>query len=232
MPRLLDDRETHALVQLDDGEVELIPWSPMNRLIYRQNLHDLLVEGTEILSTRNEQYAIELVPDDDASSYSLTVSDGEGDFTVSVPPNEKHALMEALVDGYEQDDRAGALVQFAYDVLDYTVPPDIVDPLSSVSIFEDAVEVTSDGWLIHDHVLLTYNNEFYHPNVRATQRNGKPLPEDANNVAYEVRFQKSPDVDGQSGLSDFAGFADVDDVADFVSRALWAVLYTPEEPPT
>lgn len=227
MPRILDNRDTHVLV-LEDGETKLVPWSDYNTLVYKHGLHGLLVERDEILSLRGPPKT-EIAPDGD-DGFSIRVSDGDQSYKVRVPPHERQSLLDALLTVYDDPERdPQPLVDLVSQKLDFDVNPQIVEPLASTRPFDDAVEVTDDGWLIHGHVLLTYDNEFYHPNRRGADRDGKVLDESANRNAYEVRFRQRPDGDGQVDLSGFSGLGNEDEMVDFVSRALWAVTYTPEK---
>lgn len=224
MPRILDNRDSHVLVQ-EDGETKLVPWSDYNILVYKHGLHGLLVEREEILSLRGPPKT-EIAPDGD-SGFSIKASNEDYDYQVRVPPHERRALLDALVQVYDDPDRdPQPLVDLVSEKLDFDVNPQIVNPLAET--FGDAVEVTDDGWLIHGHVLLTYDNEFYHPNRRAADRNGTVLDESESRNAYEVRFRRRPDGDGQLNLDGFAGLGTEDETVDFVARAVWAVTYAPE----
>lgn len=227
MPRILDNRDTHALV-LEDGETKLIPWSDFNVLVYKHGLHGLLVDRDEILSLRGPPKT-EIAPDGD-DGFSITVSNDDHQYDIRVPPHETRQMLDALVDVYDDHDRdPQPLVDLVADNLGYEVNPQVVEPLASTRPFDGAVEVTQDGWLIHDHVLLTYDNEFYHPNQQAFTRNGGAVDEASDTHAYEVRFRQRPDGDGQLNLTGFEGLGNEDDTVDFVARALWAVTHAPEQ---
>ena len=45
MPTTLDETDANLLVQHDDGRVEMISLSPMNKLLYDHDLWGLLREG-------------------------------------------------------------------------------------------------------------------------------------------------------------------------------------------
>jgi hypothetical protein len=227
MPRILDNRDTHVLV-LEDGETKLIPWSDFNTLVYKHGLHGLLVARDEILHLRGPP-TVEIAPDGD-EGFSITVSNNDHEYQVRVPQHETRQMLDALVDVYDDSDRdPEPLVELVDDQLGFDVNPNIVDTLADTRPFDDAVAVTKDGWLIHDHVLLTYDNEFYHPNQQAFTRNGEVVDEASDTHAYEVRFRQRPDGEGQLNLTGFAGLGNEDEMVDFVARALWAVTYTPEQ---
>lgn len=225
--RILENTDTHLYV-LEDGETKMIPWSDHNTLVYKHGLHGLLAERDEILTLRGPPRT-EIAPDGD-SGFSVTVTNEEHEHRARIPPHETRALLDALVTVYDDDERdVQPLVDLVSELLDFDVNPEIVRPLASTQPFDDAVEVTEDGWLIHDHVLLTYDNEFYHPNQQAFTRNGGVVDESSDTHAYEVRFRERPDGTGQLNLDGFAGLGTEDEMVDFVARALWAVTYAPEQ---
>lgn len=229
MPRILDNRDSHVLVQ-EDGEVKLIPWSPRNKLLYKHGLHGLIVDRSEILSLRGPP-AVEIAPDGD-SGFSIKVShDDHEEFEdkVRIPPHGVQDLLEALATVYDTPERdVTPILSLVRERLDFDVAPGIVRPLANVEPFDSTVEIVKDGWLIHDHVLLTYNNEFFHPKQRGYTRNGSTIDDSANQEAYEVRFHRRPNSDGQAELTGFEGTGYSDVLVDFVRRALWAVTYAPE----
>jgi hypothetical protein len=233
MGRVLDNRKTHALVLQDDGETELIPWSDYNKLAYKHGLSGLLVDRDEHVQLTNDEYAVTISPDmeGDREVYGINLDRLDADWTeyVTVAEHDKSDLLDALLVTYETNPPdPQPLVALAAEILDYAVNPRVVDQLTALDVFDD-VDVQSDGWLIHDHVLLTYDNQFYHPNTDRAKRDGTVLDDSANKPAYEVRFQRRPEGEGQLELDGFTGLGTTDDMVEFVTRALWAVTYTPED---
>jgi len=231
MPRILEDRETHATIQTDDGDIELISWaSPRNVLLYKHGLADLIKHGTEVWTANTEHGYIVIQPEDGGRRYQFSV-----DKTVlSVPPHRKTDFLDALFDAYGTDPNTPIdyrpLLDFAHDLMDTKVAPPIVDQFLDAPVF-DAVERTDDGWLINDLALLTYDCELYQPETRRTNRTGEVVEGGANKLAYDVSFRARLNTDGgQTALPDYdSGYlARQSDIIDFLARAMWAVHYVSE----
>jgi hypothetical protein len=228
MPEILEDRSSHATVLKDDGSVEIISWgSEINRLIYRHDLAGLVKHGDEILSVETDEGTMQLIPNDDASEFSIEI----GSESFSVPKHQKSALLSALDDAYGDDGLDDqVLLEFVYDLMDTTVNPAAAAQFLALPVFDGAVERTDKGWRIHDDVLLTYNNEFYQPETRRTKRTGEIVEGGSNKVAYELKFSQSHDDTGQLDLTDFDTdyLGDDAELVEFLARAIWAVTYVPE----
>lgn len=225
MPRLLEDRAEHALVQHDDGSVELIPWSPLNRLVYRHNLTGLLKDGDDVLAlTRDEKPNVTVIPNDDATEFDLKV----GEDTIHLAPHQKSELVDRIADAYEGDGRPSVdpFVDWATDLLDTRANKSYVNQFADLPVFADSVEVRSDGWFINDHLLLTYDIEFYHPEVASRDAGDAELKQ-SDAEAYKVRLTGDTEP-GQSALSDFSRIGKADDQQKFIAKALWAVKHAPE----
>jgi len=233
MPRVLDQRDSHSLVMLDNGETELVPRSPFNRLIYEHGLHDFLVDGSEIISYSGDHYDATLSKNDgDGNGYTLDLDHDDEAFSrsLTIPSREQRKLLDALLDVYaSRTHDPQPLADLAAELLDFDVNPEYVNRLAALDVFSDKVELRSDGWLINDHVLLSYDNTFYHPDTNRASRSGEILDDAAELPAYELSFARRPSDSGQTALSGFAGFGGEEETVEFVSRALWAVTYTPEE---
>ena len=101
MPTILDETDENLLVQHESGRVELIPLSPMNRLLYKHDLWGLLREGDEILmiGATDTTPRVEVAPiEDEDNSYTLVVGDLE---PLHLGPHHKSRLIDALMDYYE-----------------------------------------------------------------------------------------------------------------------------------
>lgn len=229
MTRILDDRDSHALVQHDDGTVELIPWSPLNTLVYRHGLDGLLVTGDDVLHWSADETGsqdILIRPTDGATEFDFSI----GDETFHIAQHEKSDLIDVLLDAYDERGAGsdavahGALIEYAGRLMDTDVNPTVVDRLVEHPHFADAVERTSKGWRINGHVLLTYDNEFYHPNTTRKTQSGGIVDDGANKSAYDLRFEQA----GQTELTDLGDFGATESEVEFISRAIWAVTYTGE----
>lgn len=231
MPEILDNQETHALILRDDGTTETVTWNARNTLIYKHGLSDLLVERSELVVIEGESdTTVEVSPFGGDGSFTIHIERGDFSDSAPVPEHRMDELLRALRDVYEGDRDPRPLVRLAGDILDYTVDPGRVQSLVAIEPFDDAVEVRDDGWYIYDHLLLTYNNEFYHPDSKGRDRSGNVVSEGANKRAYELQFQSDHDA-GQSSLGSFGGLGSDEDTVEFLARALWAITYAPQEEP-
>lgn len=224
MTRILENRDSHSLVQHDDGSVELVPWSPMNQLVYKHGLHGVLREGNEIFTVKTDDGMPDLTitPLDDATEFKIEY----GDDTVHVDKHEKSDFVDALLDAADSDTDGldhRPILDFASDLFDTDVNPAMVD--QAAQALDGDIEVTDKGWLINDVVLLTYDNEFYHPGTTAVNSRGETLGANASQLAYELRFQG----EGQTDWDDWESLADMGTQAEFLARAMWALKYAPEE---
>lgn len=234
MPKILEDRDDHATVLTDDGDVEIISWgSKMNRLVYKHDLAGLVKHGDVVFQTETDEGTLRIIPDADATEFTIEVDDES--FRVS--KHQKTDLLDALDDAYGEGDDDGldsqVLLEFVYGLMDTKVNPAAAAQFLALPVF-DGVERTDEGWWITDNVLLTYNNELYQPKTRRTTRTGDIIEDGANKIAYDVDISKHNvahlDADGQVDLgsynSDYLG--DDDELVEFVAKAIWAVTYVPE----
>lgn len=224
MPEILDDRGDHVLVKHEDG-VELISWSPLTRLVWKHDLWGLLRD-------RDEPWYAE---DDDGLWVGIRpAEDGRfvietADITHVIGQQQFDDLVAILDEAYEHADgdepSPKPIVDALGRLLDTEVNPRAVDPVAEYPTFRDHVEVRDDGWFIHDHLLLTYDNEFYHPMTESKERSGgSVIPAGSNAKAYELQFRGTT-TDEQATLGEFTRTANVE----FITRAKWAVDHT--EPP-
>lgn len=230
--RILDERDNYVYIYDEEAnETELIPWSDLNKAVYKHGLRNLLVDrdstytfekpsGTEVTVEPTERNGINV----------YLVSHGTAQ--VVVTPDNKKVLLDALVRLYDSQENGdpdfSILDEMMSELADTAVLPEVVRPLAEQPYFEDAVEVMENGWLIHDHVLLTFDNEFYHPKVTSTTRSGAPVNGERR-LAYELRFEQQDD--GQSELGDFEGI-DPKGTKTFIAMAIWAVEFTADVDPT
>lgn len=231
MARVLEDRGTHATVLNDNGEVELISWSsPTNVLIYKHGLADVVKHGTETWEGHSERYGdVKIEPQDNAASFIVTFDDER----FSVPAHEKAAFVSTLKEMFGDADDGEVdfvpLSDFIARINDTLVNPLTVKALLDLPLFE-TVEPTMDGWLINDIVLLTYDNEFYQPKTRRTNRTGEVVEGGSRKIAYEVNFSNNPHRDlGQTLLGEYSRHIEDEDTVEFITRAIWAVTYVSEE---
>lgn len=231
---ILEERDDYAFVQYEDGTTDQITWTAYNRLVLKHGLDGLLLDESETKMYRGDEWNVDIIPSGNGNNYALKCWShphelgSAPDYQATVPVHHKEELLQKLVAIEEDGEPADTLVSLVQDILDFTVIPQDVNPVAELPQF-DAVEVRDDGWFIHDHLLLTYDNEFYHPETRGTTRNGELLDENANREAYEVEFTNRPDTDGQTSLGGFEKRMSGDnDLVEFLTRALWAVNQAPD----
>lgn len=212
MPEVIEERSGHLLIQTDDGGVDLISLSPFNRLLYDHELFGLLRDQDESLELSSEDWNVTITPLGE-QEYEVDIED---EMAVKLKPHEKTALVDILVEIFEdgEGEDPEPLVKGVMALRDYDVLPRVVDEVADVSSFDDTVEVQEDGWLIHDYLLLTYHNEFVNTRTDTHSRSGDSVRSVDGGSAYELRFQR------QSTLGDSF---DNSREARFIARAKWAV---------
>lgn len=216
MVRVLDERASHLLLLTDDGSTELVPKTDRNKLLWQYGLFGLLREQSESLVIEGDDEAVFVAPTGEHEDGAFRIVSSE--FEYMVPENRVEELVEMLVAAYEETPgeapRPAPIVERLTALLATEVDPADVDPLASLPPFADAVEVRDDGWYIHEHVLLTYDNEFFNLDTESKERSGgEAVPVGSKQEAYELQFA------GET----------FNRVSRFLTRAVWAVDHT--EPP-
>lgn len=226
MPDILDDRMDHWLVLKDDGTTEMVSKTDRNKLLWEHELFDVFRDREASVTISDEEDTVTIAPLDDESAAFHIVS-SEYDYTV--PENEVDALVEILVEAYEEtegdDPKTWPIVDKLRQMLDTEVNPHIVDPLSDAEVFEGAVEVKEAGWLIHEHLLLTYDNEMYNVLTESrTLSGGQAKLAGSKQEAYGVSTPSLRRV--EAALPKRAHPEDLE----FILLATWAIDHT--EPPS
>lgn len=213
MPEVIEERSGHLLVREDDGSVNLITLSPFNRLLYDHGLFGLLKAQDESLALSDDDWTVSIEPQG-GNEYVVDIEDS---ISPTLKPHEKSRLVDALVDAYDTDADPDPepIVSATMALRDYDVIPSLVDDLADIPSFDHAVEVTEDGWLIHDMLLLTYNNEFVNTRTDSHTRSGDSVRPTTKEGAYEIRFRTQRTLD--------ESYTDRDTEARFIARAKWAV---------
>lgn len=228
MPELLDNPGANYLIQYDDRSVELVPKSDMNRLVFEHGLWGLLRTGDDILVVKpdGEKPRIRVVPETSAQAYSLHVGDYD---PIHLGPHQKADLVDALMEGKCEDGNLRRSLIRLYDTArDVSVRERIIGVIAEHEPFASNVEVVKDGWLIHQHLLLTWDREFYHPGTMSKTRSGHIIGNGSTEKAYQVNMRKKPDPDGMRSLSvDGHDYRLSDDEMDFITRAMWAIAAAP-----
>lgn len=224
---IVSENSTNWLVQTEDGGTDIkTKASDLNRLLFEYNLYGLLDAGTEIWTHEGgvDEPKVMVIPHDDSEKYTLSIGDNP---ELVLGEHHKTDLISALGSVHREldGDSIAPLIEL-YD----RIRSDMVRK-EMLSVFANAlsekVEERDDGWFINGHLLLTYEGDFYHPNLKSRQRDGTVVgmgtEQDAYNISTSTTdIQREFTKDGeQRRLTD----AEVK----FVAKAVWAVGNTPDK---
>jgi hypothetical protein len=225
-PRILEETNANWYVLKPDGTTENIPKSPENRLLYEHNLYGLLREGDDILVIdHDDRPRVRLVAGENAVEYTLTVGNGG---PLHLGAHMKGGLVNRLVEVYEGDRAVEPLISYYDDVRRDRVRSDVISELAAREPFASAVESSADGWLIHDHLLLTWERDLHHPDTTAYNRRGNTVAEGSSEIAYELRVRNpSNDSDQRQLTVDGTTYRLTDAEMEFVAKATWGLKYAP-----
>lgn len=227
MPDILDDRENHWLVLKDDGSTEVVSKTDRNRLLFEHGLSDVFRDRDEgaSLTISDEEDTVTVSPlhVDDAAFHIIS-----NDYDYTVPENEVDALIEIVAEAYDKTEgdepKTWPIVDKLRQMMDTDVNPKVVDPLADATVFETEVEVKETGWLIHEHLLLTYDNELYNVLTESrTLSGGQAKLAGAKQQAYDV------DTPSRRRFEDALPKRAMPEDLEFILLAVWAVDHT--EPP-
>lgn len=226
MPEVLDQTEANLLIKNEDGEIENIPRSPMNELLYTKGLWDVFRTGTEILNlsgTEDEQQ-VRITPSEGAEEFDLKVGDAEN---IRIGPQLQQKLFEATFEVYDSDDRSVAPLIGLFDQIRCNrTRKRVVNKFAEIPPFKDRVEIVNDGWLIKDHLVLSYDNDLYHPQTESQKVSGSSVKEASSSLAYKgafgtPRFDREVELDGSE-------YRLTDEEMRFIQYAMWAVSEVPD----
>lgn len=222
---IIDNTPANYLVRRDDGTTDTLGKSKQNRLLIEHNLWGLLQDGTEVLSLDvADQPPITVVPSEEAREFTLSVGDYE---SIHLGPHKKSELVDALIEE-EQEARAESLVTLFDRIRENRVRTEVIDAFLGQQPFADTVESNADGWLIHDHLLLTWECEFYHPNTTTYERSGSTVEQGSSEPAYEPDINP-PESDERSVTLNGTDYRLTNAEMEFIARALWGVANAPRD---
>lgn len=216
---VLESNPTNFLVLTDEGEVEPITRTDTNTLLFDHNLWGVLRDGTDILSLSGteDEPGVSVTPSPDAREFMVAVDD---EAPAYLGEHWKSDFVEALRKTYDDDDRSvQPLLDLVRNLREMQIDPGDVAPLLTVEPFASAVEERMGGWLINDHLLLSWEGDFYHPGTTSRRVSGSSVARGSSDSAYEVAF--GPTDAGQTTLDM--------DYETFVSKAAWAVSAAPKQ---
>lgn len=227
---IIEETSANWLVRRSDGSIDNIGRSSMNRALIDYDLWGLLRDGDEILRSKtSDGKQVTLIPGDDSREFTLSV---DGTDQIHLGPHQKSRVTDALVDGKENDSEHGTadeLLALYDDIREDMVRNDVVSALAEIGPFADAVECQSDGWLFYDHLLLTWERDFYHPDTTTYNRTGNTVMQNSGVRAYEVPVT-SPEGGEENRDLTLNGddYRLTDAEMEFIARALWAVENAPK----
>lgn len=227
-PYILEETNANWYVVKPDGSTENIPKSPENRLLYEHNLYSFLRHGNDVLvfNTDSDDTEVRVIASEDASEYDMIVGDGD---RLHLGPHLKSDLVNALIEVYDGDERDPApLIEMYDDIRSERVREPVINELSAREPFASAVTTSADGWLIHDHLLLTWERDLHHPDTTAYNRRGNTVAEGSSEIAYELRVGEpsSDDADRQLTVNGET-YRLTDAEMEFVAKAAWGLKYAP-----
>lgn len=235
MPEIIEQNTVNMIVQSEDGSVDVVTRSPMNRLLFDHNLWGVLRAEDDILvlSGQRGQQGVTLTPTGD-DHYRLELDEAADDLHLG--PHQKHRLIDALQEVYEGETQevdgterrsTAPLVRLYTDIRANMVRDEVIAHVVNRPPLSEAVEVVTDGLLIHDHLLLTWEGEFYHPQTTSRSVSGSTVQMGASEDAYRLRFGHEEDppslvIDGETYLLTRSEM-------EFIAKAVWGVTKAPRE---
>lgn len=228
MPKLLDKSDANLLVENDDGDIELVPLSPLNRLLFDHDLWGLLRRGDEIVQfpADGDRPTVTVQPDDNAENYTIRI--GKYD-PLHLGVHQKTRLVDALLEVYEDGDGndPSPLIRLYDEVREKQVRRHVIEPLADQPPFAGRIEQSDDGWLLNGHLLLTWEREFYHPNTTSRRVVGSSVAPGSTERAYQVRFGSAPSEMDRELTVDGMSYRLTNAEMEFIARAMWGVTATP-----
>lgn len=229
---IIDNNTGNWLVQHDNGSMETIAKSKQNQLLIENNLWGLLRDGTEVFyePATDDHPSVTLIPGDDAREFTLRVGEYQ---PIHVGPHEKTKLVDALFEGRKDETNSTVsdeLVRLFDGLREGRVRSRVMDALASQPPFSVKVTRTSDGWVFHDHLLLTWNGEFYHPTTTSRNRSGGIVESGSSQEAYDVNVPNfSESVQDREVTLQGEHYRLTNAEMEFVAKALWAMTNAPQE---
>jgi hypothetical protein len=225
---ILEENATNWLVMTPDGSTETkTKSSDLNQLLYGHELWALLDTGEEIWMSdgAEDEPRVTVIPDDNAECYTLRLSNAP-DLTLGA--HHKTHLVEAMAEMYEENDgeSVAPLLQLYDTIREDMIRDEVLAPF--LDVFGDKVAEREDGWFINNHLLLTYEGEFYHPETSSRKRSGQSvIGAGSSDKAYRVNT-KNP----SESISRDVTFGDVqyrltDKEVKFLGKAVWGIENTP-----
>lgn len=226
MAEILDNNPSNMVIEQSDGTVEMIPKSPRNVLLYEYDLWGVFRSGDEILRlSSDEGGAVRVIPNEDATEFTIDVDDRD---SLVIGQHKKDELLAAVSEVYDDSSRdPSPLIELFESLRSDQVRQSLVSWLSDQQPFAGSVKTQSDGWLINDHLKLTWEREFYHPNTTSYNRSGGVTASGASEPAYEIQVGNPSEDMTREIVADGTTYYLTDAELEFIAKGLWAIANAP-----
>jgi hypothetical protein len=224
--QIIDETPANFLVQ-EDGDIRSIGRSKLNRALVEQDLWGLLRDGDEILNLRaDDQPKVTLIPHEGGNEFELQIGEER---QVHLGPHHKSQVVDILVDHEKSEPKIKSLVSLYDEIREDMVRKEIMEYIAEREPFANHVVANESGWLIHDHLLLTWETEFYHPNTTTYDRSGSVIGEGLSERAYRVNIDRiTDDIDRRMELDGEVYYLTESEM-EFLAKGLWAAANAPRD---
>jgi hypothetical protein len=233
--KILDKNDAGWLIQQDDGSIKPMGNSKENRAMMDHGLYGIFNDGDEWLVIQSEEHPqVTIIPEEGGREFTLNIGDYD---PLHIGVHQKSRLVEAVVDGFEADvednqaEAARLVIDLYDDIRENMVRIEITDALAGRPPFNAHVEKHADGWLIHDHLLLTWNRKFHHPDTTTWRRSGSTVSRASTEEAYSLSMDSVSDMEPEVTLNGKKYRLTAAEM-DFIARGLWASANAPKRVPT
>lgn len=225
--QVLDENETNYLIMTDSGTATKTKSSKLNQLLFGHDLAGLLQEGSEVWSLNPEgQDKVTVIPDENAECYTLRFQGLPQELLLG--KHHKTDLVDALAEIYEEHDGESItpLLTLYEEMREDMVREMLLDQFRQ--LFADRVEKRKQGWFINGHLLLTYENEFYHSEYTSRSRSGSVIGEGTSIQAYSLAMDNPASDISRRVTYEGDIYRLTDSEMEFLGKAIWAVEKTPD----
>jgi hypothetical protein len=221
--QVIEENSTNWLVATDNGTDIKTKSSDLNKLLYGHDLFGLIDDETEIWTRKatDEHPRIRITPQGDGI-YALEIGNAP---ELILGKHHKTKLVEAMAKMYEDRDGDPQPIINLFE----SIRADMIreEPLAPfLAALSSRVEEREDGWFINGHLLLTYENSFYHSENVSRTRSGSVIGTGTTTTAY--RLDISADDAKMNRVVETADqeYRLTDKEVVFLMKATWAVENT------
>lgn len=228
-PDIITENATNWLIEFPDGSVKPVTKSPKNRLLYDHGMWGLLNGGDEIIIIEDSNTpAVQIIPNETSTEFTIEIEDGQ---PITLGEYKRSKLIDALMKAVEAGDDDGLLAEPIIDFYERIrrdqVRTDVMEMLGEIEPFASTVEVWADGWYIRDHLLLTWEQEFYHPDTTTRSVSGSDIRQASSEPAYDIHVSR-PDRMDRTFTLEGESYRLTDAEMTFLAKGLWAITNAPD----